>query len=90
LQVRFGFVGGGDFGVNRFGFSRLRVRRGERGARAKLAELIEDGPALEGELAFAGGFELRMGESDKGHDSRSVGIVAGEATEPRDVGGLFR
>gem|GEM_PF-5195117 len=65
------------------------MRRGGD-ARAKLAELIEDGPALEGELAFAGGFELFMGESDKWHDSRSVGIVAGEAMKPQDAGGLFR
>jgi len=59
LRVRFGFGRGGDFGVNRFGFNGLRGRRGEGPVTAKLTELIEDGLALEIELASAGGEELR-------------------------------
>ncbi|MCE5307731.1 MAG: hypothetical protein LLG20_08810 [Acidobacteriales bacterium] len=90
MRVRIGFVRGEDFRVNRFGFNRSRVRRGEGGVPAQLAELIEDGLVPEGELAFAGGFDLFMSESDEGHDLGSVGIVAGEVVKPRDAGGLFR
>jgi len=47
------------------------------------------GAARAGAIA-PGGFKLFVSESDKGHDSRSVGIVAGEVMKPWDVGGLFR
>jgi len=103
LRVQSGFGRSGDFGVNRFGFNGLRRRRGEGPVPAKLTELVKDGLAVRvtglalGSFGAArpgavvpGGFEMFVSESDKGHDSGSVGIVAGEATKPRDVGGLCR
>ena len=57
---------------------------------AKPAELVEGGPALKDDLAFAGGFELSIAELDERHDLGPVGIVAGEVMKPRDAGGLFR
>jgi len=59
LRVGFGFVRGRDFRVNRFGFNGLRGRSGEEPVPAKLAELVEDGLALESERTFAHGKELQ-------------------------------
>jgi hypothetical protein len=88
LRVRFGFGRGGDFGVNRFGFNGLRGRRGEGPVPAKLAELIEDGLALESELTFAGGEELReLGAVREGLEGVSEAIEFGGMFAGADEGG---
>jgi hypothetical protein len=94
-----GFGRGGNFGVNRFGFNGLRLRRGEGPVPAKLAELIEDGLALGSELPFAGGEERSGLDIDfdiqdaglGGHDAGEAPIDGGEVEDEVQfglVGGL--
>ncbi|MCE5310605.1 MAG: hypothetical protein LLG20_23440 [Acidobacteriales bacterium] len=88
MRVRFGFGRGGNFGVNRFGFNGLRGRRGEGPVPAKLAELIEDGLALESELTFAGGEELReLGAVHEGLEGVGEAIELGGMLASADEGG---